>query len=68
MIINKTLKYLCRKGSVCCSLFYPQCLDCTSESPKRIYELYGFLSLAPGDADSAELLGDEATKDGGSRF
>lgn len=68
VIINKILKYLCKKGSVCCSLFYPQCLDCTSESLKRIYELYGFLSLAPGDTDSAELVGDETTEIGGSRF
>ena len=34
VIINKTLKYyLCRKGTICCSPFHPQCQGCTLESP-----------------------------------
>lgn len=69
MIINKTLKYyLCRKRDCVLFTVYPQCLDCVLESPERACEQYSFLSLTPGDADSAEPVGELAAKDGGSRF
>lgn len=58
MIININLKYYqCRKETVRCSLFYPQCLDCTLESPEGACERYSFLSLTPGDADLGSCPG-----------